>query len=137
VDANGVYVGTLINRSTNGSLIGSGQLGAYVSNHLISTKGYAFVVTDSGEVKSIWFDGYENDACLGPPTLFRFNMINSDVQDVFKQSYSLDPANIQSPNESLNVMVGPDLYYMPKQSAFYQQQVYVFDVAGTKSVCSC
>ena len=126
--ANGVYIGTLV-----GISIGLINGKMYPLNTLISTKGYVFDVTNSGDVKEAILDGYESADCGGVngiPTLMRVGMLNVSNSNVFKIGYSTDPTSQAYPN---NITIDPDLYYIPKPSALYQQQVYVYDINGTKA----
>jgi len=126
--ANGVYVGTLV-----GSSIGQINGKLYPLNALISTKGYIFAVTNSGEVKEAFLDGYESADCGGVngiPTLMRFGMLNMNNSNVFKIGYSSDPTTLALGG---NLTIDPDLYYIPKSSALYLDTVYVYDANGTKT----
>jgi hypothetical protein len=121
--ANGVYIGTLV-----GSSFGAINGKLYPLNALISTKGYIFAVTNSGQVKEAFLDGYESADCGGVngiPTLMRFGMLNMNNSNVFKIGYSSDPTTFPSLPDG-NLTIEPDLYYIPKSSALYQQQVYVW-----------
>jgi hypothetical protein len=51
---------------------------------------------------------------------------NALVQALFRNGHTVDPLS-GSVFMPTNTMIEPDLYYIPKQSAFYQQQVYVYD----------
>lgn len=123
VDANGIYIGTLI--SANYIFTVFDRIGTIV-NTLILKNGYLFGLNDNGEFLPFYFDGYENATCSGLPTLIRKSVMNGNLVsvDVFRKGHQLDPLNGLIPT---NFMIEPDLYYIPKKSALYQQQVYVYN----------
>jgi hypothetical protein len=127
VDANGVYVGTLLSRGINIDMFSNLPI-----NSLVLKKGYVFGLNSNGEFKPFIFDGYENDTCSGPPTLLRSGIAIPLTQEVFKKGYVLDASigYIFS-----NLLVDPELYYIPKQDGYYQSQVYAYVFDGVAYNC--
>jgi hypothetical protein len=82
VDANGIYVGTLI--GTNYLSTVFDHIGKIVMT-LTLKNGYLFGLNDNGEFLPFYFDGYENATCSGLPTLLRKDLFftNNNLVDVF------------------------------------------------------
>jgi hypothetical protein len=123
VDANGIYIATLIgifDQLNIPTLMGQ-------INILISKNGYLFGLNDNGEFPPLQFDGYEDASCLGVPTLIRLGGAYGSTNrlDVFKNGRISSSFSGIVPMPT-DIIIEPDLYYIPKQSAFYQQQVYVY-----------